>query len=610
MIERYIIFSVLCFLLWVTVAKAQTIAANARAEVSEERHGPVSILQASSGSSPTPVPGIYGDETYGQINLVADLGGDPTGKTDSTAAVQGFISAIKNGFGGVVPPGTYSVSSTINIQGRNSIRLAGLGGGIMGATIFRWDGASGGTVFALNGVADSYFQHFSIRGGAGSVGVCFNVTDGTSDRFVDLGCEGSSVAAFQFSNTSGTAGFDRIEHFDVNCSGGDGIQILSSSSIGNDFVDGSIANCADGINGTSGAFLSEELSFSNNKIDVHLGPQNGSTGLYTPQSAGAGQFLAVDAADGLPIKIEGAQITVSAGQSGNIINDAGSGPLALSNNWFISTSSPDNLLILVGSASGSGSAVSVGNVYPAGFPLAGQASISSLGDVSSTLGTLPVELGATTVQTPAATPTATTIRPPVTPTATPTASSTATIAFTPSTTSTATPTDTATETVTPTATPTRTTTATASTTRTPTATSTGTATVTVTQTATATATATSTATASKTSTPTATPTLPSPLSVRPTSLRFDNTDVNKQSSFRTLHARNAGTATVSLNNMQITREFRRAGGTCRSVLGKHEQCTYRLVFSPTAAGATLGRFSVGDLGSGERQTVSLSGMGK
>ena len=71
-----------------------------------------------------------------------------------------------------------------------------------------------------------------------------------------------------------------------------------------------------------------------------------------------------------------------------------------------------------------------------------------------------------------------------------------------------------------------------------------------------------------------------------------------------------GTAAVSLNNMQITKEFHRAGGTCRSMLSKHEQCTYRLVFSPTAAGATLGQFSVGDRGSGERQTVSLSGMGK
>ena len=207
-----------------------------------------------------------------------------------------------------------------------------------------------------------------------------------------------------------------------------------------------------GYNGTSGAFLSEDLSFSNNKIDVHLGSQNGSTGLYTPQSVGAGQFLAVDAADGLPIKIEGAQIAVSASQTGNIINDAGSGPLVLSNNWFVSTSSPGNLQILVGSPSGNGSAVSVGNVYPAGFPLAGQASISSLGDVSTTLGMLPVELGATTVQTPAATPTATTISLPVTATPTPTASSTATIAFTPSATSTASPTDTATATVTPTAT--------------------------------------------------------------------------------------------------------------------------------------------------------------
>ena len=167
MIEWRKIYLVAFLSLWVSIAKAQAIAANARAEVSEERPDPASILKASAGSSPTPVPGIYGDETYGQINLVDDLGADPTGQTDSTAAIQGFVSAVKNGFGGVIPPGTYSVSSTINIEGRNSIRLAGLGGGVMGATIFRWDGASGGIVFAVNGVADSYFQHFSVKGAPG-----------------------------------------------------------------------------------------------------------------------------------------------------------------------------------------------------------------------------------------------------------------------------------------------------------------------------------------------------------------------------------------------------------------------------------------------------------
>jgi Pectate lyase superfamily protein len=346
MIEwRKIIFA-LCVLFWATLGRSQDIITFTRSVELGKGSGPAITSEPSSGISPTPVPGTYGDETYGQINLVADLGADPTGQTDSTAAVQAFISAIKNGFGGIVPPGTYSISSTINIQGRNSVRFAGLGGGVMGATIFRWDGASGGTVFALSGVADSYFQHFRVKGGSGSIGVCFDVTDGSSDRFIDIGCQGPSIAAFQFSNTSGTAGFDRIEHFDINCSGGNGINILSTSSIGHDFVDGAIANCAIGINATSGAFLSEDLSFSNNGTDVHLGSQNGSTGLYTPQSIGAGQFLAVDPADTMPIKIEGGQI--SAGANQNVINDPGSGPLVLSNNWFVSTSPANSLMILVG----------------------------------------------------------------------------------------------------------------------------------------------------------------------------------------------------------------------------------------------------------------------
>ncbi len=533
--------------------------------------GRASTTQPSSESSPTPVPGIYGDETYGQINLVADLGADPTGQTDSTAAVQSFVSAIKNGFGGVIPPGIYSLSNTIEIQGRNSIRFAGLGGGVMGATIFRWDGASGGTVFALNGVADSYFQHLAIKGGSGSVGVCFNVTDGSSDRFVDIGCEGSSIAAFQFSNTSGTAGFDRIEHFDINCSGGDGIQILSGSSIGHDFVDGTIANCAAGIDATSGAFLSEDLSFSSNQTDVHLGAQNGSTGLYTPQSVGAGQFLSVDATDSLPIKIEGGQISTGASQSGNVINDEGSGPLVLSNNWFVSTSSLDNLQILVGPPSSS--AVSIGNVYPGSFPVVGLASSSSLGDVSTTLGLLPARLGATIVQTPVATLTATSTPLPVT--ATPTATETATAA------STLTPTATATDTSTPT----------------------GTATATRTETQTATATSTQRPTA--TMTPAAQPTI----KLRPTSIRFADTTVGAKSRPKTLLITNRARITILLKAGQLTGDFHRSSGTCGSVLRTHMQCTYRIIFAPLTVGPSLGKFTVDSGESSEPQTVGLSGVG-
>jgi hypothetical protein len=59
----------------------------------------------------------------------------------------------------------------------------------------------------------------------------------------------------------------------------------------------------------------------------------------------------------------------------------------------------------------------------------------------------------------------------------------------------------------------------------------------------------------------------------------------------------------------VTGHFRRSGGTCRSALGKHKQCTYRIVFSPTTQGATKGQFSVGDSSLSQRQDVSLSGIG-
>src|ERR1700693_3293901 len=117
MIKRRKIYFAISVLLRVLLTKAPDIAANIRFDVAAKGPQPASILEPSPGGSPTVVPGTFGDETYGEINLVADLGADPTGQTDSTTAVQRSFSAIKNGFGGVVPPGTYSVSSTIEVQG-------------------------------------------------------------------------------------------------------------------------------------------------------------------------------------------------------------------------------------------------------------------------------------------------------------------------------------------------------------------------------------------------------------------------------------------------------------------------------------------------------------
>jgi hypothetical protein len=103
--------------------------------------------------------------------------------------------------------------------------------------------------------------------------------------------------------------------------------------------------------------------------------------------------------------------------------------------------------------------------------------------------------------------------------------------------------------------------------------------------------------------------MPSPLIVRPSFLTFVSTTVNKSSRFKTLYETNVGNIALSLNDVQITKNFRRVGGTCRRLLDKHRQCTYRVVFSPTVTGNVLGNFSVDESSSGSRQTVLLSGVG-
>ena len=334
-------------------------------------------------------------QTPGVYDLIKDFGADPTGATDSTSAVQSFFTAIGDGEVGLIPQGTYSITSTIKVYLKAGIRVNGLGPATGGKSIFRWDGASSGIVFALNQVLTSYFRDFSITSGAGQIGVCMDTDNipplvhiSSDNRYDDISCNGSTIAGFRFSHQSSQ---NNDVHFltdvSVQCSGGRGISVEENESKFNLVRNGSFSNCSEGIAVIgSGSIHAWNSKFTNNKIDLHLGSPYDTIALYHPVSVGSQQLLRVDGVTEAPwpILIEDGDFDVSTIPAGtNAIQNQGPGPLLLMGNNFHSSSAVASATFaIVDSTFGSGGGLSsMGNVYPGGAPFQGNGHLVSIGDI-------------------------------------------------------------------------------------------------------------------------------------------------------------------------------------------------------------------------------------
>ena len=345
------------------------------------------VLLATSGAAlAAQTPGVY--------DLIKDFQADPTGATDSTAAVQSFFGAVGNGQVGLIPQGTYSITSTINIVGQAGARFSGLGPATSGQTVFRWDGPSGGTVFALNGVETTYFIDFSITSGAGQIGVCMDTDEippiahiSSDNRYDDISCQGSTIAGFRFSHTN-PANDDMhfLTDISVQCSGGRGISVEGHESKFNLVRNGSFSNCDEGIAIVPfGSLHAWNPRFTNNKIDMHLGSPYDTIALYHAVSVGSQQLLKIDGETEAtwPILIENGDFDVSSIPAGtNAILNLGPGPLVLKSNNFHSTNAgASSTFAIVDVTFGSGGGLSsIGNVYPGGSPFQGNGHLVSVGD--------------------------------------------------------------------------------------------------------------------------------------------------------------------------------------------------------------------------------------
>lgn len=330
-------------------------------------------------------PGVY--------DLVKDSGADPTGLTDSTPAVQSFFNTVSNGQVGLIPQGTYSITSTISIYQKMGMRVNGLGPATTGQTIFRWDGPTGGVVFALNQVMTSYFEHFSIRSGAGQIGVCMDsdnippLLHITSDnRYDDVSCAGSTIAGFRFSHQSTQN--DEL-HFlndvSVQCDGGKGISIEDGQAKFILVRGGSFSNCDEGIGIIPfGSLHAWNPRFTNNTLDLHLGSPFDTIALYHPISTGAQQLLLVDGETGAPwpVLIENGDFDVTNIPVGtDAILNLGPGPLVLKNNNFHSNAATVNFAIWDVTFGSGGGLLSIGNTFPGGAPFQGNGQLVSIGDI-------------------------------------------------------------------------------------------------------------------------------------------------------------------------------------------------------------------------------------
>jgi hypothetical protein len=349
----------------------------------------LAILTSSKVALAAQTPGVY--------DLIKDFGADPTGATDSTAAVQSLFSTVGEGEVGLIPQGTYSITSTINVIDQAGARFSGLGPATSGQTIFRWDGPSGGIVFALNGVETSYFRDFSITSGAGQIGVCMDtdlifipgVTHISSDnRYDDILCQGSTIAGFRFSHSNAP---NNDMHFltdvSVQCNGGRGISVEGHESKFNLVRNGSFSDCDQAIAlEPFGSLHAWNPRFMNNKLDLLLGGPYDTVALYHPTSVGSGQLLVQlgKSEAPYPTLIENGDFDVSNIQPGtNAIYDLGPGPLLLKNNNFHTSNvtAASNFAVVANTFGTGGGVSSIGNIYPGGSPFQDNGHLVSIGDI-------------------------------------------------------------------------------------------------------------------------------------------------------------------------------------------------------------------------------------
>lgn len=135
-----------------------------------------------AAGAPPQIPALEWEERSDWINVKMDIApaaiGD--GKADDTGAIQKALNELRDGSVLYFPPGIYRITAGLTLKNANGARW--IGGLIVGSgrnTKWVWEGAPGGTMLLLNGVAYSRFMGFELDGrGKAGVGFHYRATQG------------------------------------------------------------------------------------------------------------------------------------------------------------------------------------------------------------------------------------------------------------------------------------------------------------------------------------------------------------------------------------------------------------------------------------------------
>ncbi|HOC01007.1 MAG TPA: winged helix-turn-helix transcriptional regulator, partial [Verrucomicrobiota bacterium] len=140
------------------------------------------LFAATDPGAPPQIPVLRWEERSDWVNVKTDVApaavGD--GQADDTVAIQKALANVRDGSVLYFPPGTYRFTAPLVL--RNATGARWIGGLIVGngrETKWFWDGARGGTMLLLDGVAYSRFIGLELDGrGSAAVGFQYQATQG------------------------------------------------------------------------------------------------------------------------------------------------------------------------------------------------------------------------------------------------------------------------------------------------------------------------------------------------------------------------------------------------------------------------------------------------
>ena len=226
----------------------------------------IGFRQSNASGNLTGAVGRTVHEKLQEIVSALDFGADPTGATDSTAALQAAINAC---FGSVaspngyalrhknsalfIPKGTYSISDSLNIRSL-------IGGKIFGegrfATTIRQTAANK-AVFYTNGCGYTTFSDMCLQCTASNTGAIFDLNwDGTgtvalqSNTFSNIYFIGLPNLSVSKGLAIGVGGYQGSENLISNCffeALNSGIYVANFNALQNIMIGGNIQACRYGI---------------------------------------------------------------------------------------------------------------------------------------------------------------------------------------------------------------------------------------------------------------------------------------------------------------------------------------------------------------------------